>query len=117
MADTSAYTQLLARTTEALNHNLEAARDEAPQLLNGLSDTLREKGLSEIAAQLDAFKDVLAQGDAASIGQAMQNLGKLTSDAAGKAETRTAAQLQELAETLTRIGDGHAGARTTSVAE
>jgi HPt (histidine-containing phosphotransfer) domain-containing protein len=117
MADTPTYTQQLTRTVEALNHNLEAARDEAPRLINALVDTLREKGFSEIADQLHAFKDVLATGDAASIGQAMQNLGKLTADVVDKAEFGTAQNLRDLAETLTRIGDEHAGERTVSVAE
>lgn len=117
MADNAAYSQQIGRTIELLNHNLETARDEAPQLLNSLEDTLREKGFSEIADQLVAFKDVLAEGDAASIGQAMQNLGKLTSDVIGRAGSGTAQGLQELAETLTRIGDEHAGTRTASVAE
>ncbi|MCY7350792.1 MAG: hypothetical protein LH606_08990 [Cytophagaceae bacterium] len=116
MPDQTADIQQLAITNEALSHNLEAARDQAPQLLNGLIATLEERGFSEIAAQLHAFEDVLAGGNAASIGQAMQNLGKLASDAAGKAESVTAQRIQELAETLTRIGDQYAGERTTSVA-
>ena|GEM_PF-4979315 len=117
MADQAAYTNQLARVTEALNHNPETFRDEAPELINGMIDTLQEKGFSEIADQLEAFKDVLAEGDPASIGQALQNLGKLTSDTVPKAENRTAQRVQELAETLTRLGDEYAGKRTTSVAE
>lgn len=117
MADNATHSRQIGRVIELLKRDLEAARDEAPQLLNSLEGTLRKKGFSEIADQLVAFNDVLAEGDAASIGQAMQNLGKLTADAAGKAETHTATQLQELAETLIRIGDEHAGERTVSVAE
>lgn len=117
MADQAAYTNQLARVIEGLDHNPEALRDEAPQLLDGLIDTLQEKGFPEIADQLEAFKDVLAEGDPASIGQALQNLGKLTSDTVPKAENFTAQRVQELAETLTRLGDQYAGKRTTSVAE
>lgn len=117
MPDQTTYLEQLTSTTDLLKHNLEAARDQAPQLLNGLIATLEERGFSEIAAQLHAFQDVLAGGDAVSIGQAMQNLGKLASDAAGEAELTTMQRVQELAETLTRLGDQYAGARTTSVAE
>ncbi|MBC7892529.1 MAG: hypothetical protein H7Y12_09970 [Sphingobacteriaceae bacterium] len=116
MADQAAYTNQLARVIEGLG-NPEAFRNEAPQLLDGLIDTLQEKGFSEIADQLEAFQDVLAEGDPASIGQALQNLGKLTSDAAPRVENMTAQRVQELAETLTRLGDEYAGKRTTSVAE
>lgn len=108
MADQLEHTQLeqlqrIAHTTDLLGQKPEAIAEEAQPLLNQWIVTLNSQGLDLIADELERLKVFITDEDEGAIGDSLQNLTRLTADAAGTVEGPLATHLNELAQALNRL--------------
>ncbi|MCY7350793.1 MAG: hypothetical protein LH606_08995 [Cytophagaceae bacterium] len=93
----------IAHTTDLLGQKPEAIAEEAQSLLNQWIVALNSQGLDLIADELERLNVFISDEDEGAVGDSLQNLTRLTLDAADTVEGPLTTHLNELAQALNRL--------------